>query len=513
MLQTPILQPIIIIYHPLKGKQTAGEDLIPAFLLKDCATYLAPVLHKIINIILKSKIFPDKWKVSKIVPVLKSGDNSDINNYRPISIISNVSKIFERVIHNRLYPVLHQQISTNQHGFIRGRSTTTNLMHITQVISSALDNRLQVDVLYTDFSKAFDSINHQILLHKLNNIGACDSLLQLFFSYLDSRSAFVSYNNHKSHMFITQSGVPQGSILGPLLFLLFINDLILSLNCSVLAYADDLKMFNVITNVNDCEVLQRNLDIINHWCDTNCISLNINKCNVVSYCKRKNPIRFNYSVQNSSITRTELIKDLGVLFDSSLTFSPHVNKTRNSALQTWGFIKRTCKDFTQAAVFQTLYYSLIRPKLEYACLIWCPFYKKDISLVERVQGRYLKFMYFKMHRTYPNRDINYTELLQQFDETSLNLRRSILGLTFLHGLINNKIDAIELLSFLNFKIPTFQARKSVTFCNPIPHTNILLSSPINRMCNDFNLIADKCDIFFSSISIISNEFSNYDAKR
>ena len=220
--------------------------------MKDCATYLAPALILIFNGALSSGTFPDKWKISKIVPVFKSGDKCNISNYRPISLLSNLSKIFERVIHDRLYPILHQHISMYQHGFIKGRSTTTNLMHITQIIASALDNRQQVDVLYTDFSKAFDTLNHIFLLEKLSNVGLSKSLICLFHSYLSSRSSFVTYNNFHSYSFAVQSGVPQGFFLGPLFFSIFINDLISSLNCPVLAYADDLKIFTMVSNTENC---------------------------------------------------------------------------------------------------------------------------------------------------------------------------------------------------------------------------------------------------------------------
>ena len=175
-------------------------------------------MHNIINKIFQYNYFPVKWKVSKITPVFKDGNKADIHNYRPVALLSNLSKVFEIVVHKRIYPVISQYISENQHGFISGRSTTTNLVQISQYIATAMDQKQQVDVIYTDFSKAFDSIDHSILLGKLDSFGFDINLLMLFKNYLENRSFYVSYNNFCSQLSTAPSGVPQGSILGPLLF-------------------------------------------------------------------------------------------------------------------------------------------------------------------------------------------------------------------------------------------------------------------------------------------------------
>ncbi|KAJ3661981.1 hypothetical protein Zmor_006351 [Zophobas morio] len=189
-----------------------------------------------------------------------------IPNYRRIGILSNFSKVFEQVLYSAIYNHVKNYISPQQHGFVSGRSTVTNLATVTQYLAEKIDNRGHVDIIYTDFSRAFDTIQH-ILLHKLSYFGLTDSALALIRSYLYDRVAYVFYNGYASSEFIVASGVPQGSNLGPLLFTLFINDLLLQLSCPALAYADDVKLYHEISSVGNMDLLQLNLNRIIQWCE------------------------------------------------------------------------------------------------------------------------------------------------------------------------------------------------------------------------------------------------------
>nr|CAI5866027.1 unnamed protein product [Callosobruchus analis] len=236
----------------LPNKLTAGEDMIPSFLIRDAAHVFVEPLSKIFNCAMSTATFPTKWKCARVCPILKTGDPGVIENYRAISILNNFAKVFEMSIYNCIYPLTAHLISDSQHGFMRNRSTVSNLTEITQEIAEVLDNKSQIDVIYTDFTKAFDKISHQRIIDKLQLFGFSERLLNFFSSYLNERLQYVSYNGFKSHSYIVTSGVPQGANLGPLLFLYFINDLSNILTCHKLLFADDLKIYSQINDITDC---------------------------------------------------------------------------------------------------------------------------------------------------------------------------------------------------------------------------------------------------------------------
>lgn len=490
-----------------KNKFTAGPDLIPAFLLRDCASVFTSPLTKLFNLCLKTCSFPHIWKYTKVCPVYKKGEKSNIKNYRPISIFSNFAKTFEMIIYDTIYTDIKQYISCFQHGFVRDRSTVTNLMSITQSIAENIDNGAQVDVLYMDLSKAFDRIDHNLLLSKLENVGFSKHLLIFLKSYLSGRYQFVQVNGVRSANFLSTSGVPQGSILGPLLFVVFINDVVDTLGVDCLLYADDLKIFLPVTSLQDCHRLQEELDRVYDWCTENKLAINISKCQVMSYTTKQHFINFDYSLDNTVLSRPTTLHDLGVIFDAKLSFVPHIEHVVNEACRLYGYIVRSCRDFSNIDTLRLLYCTYIRSKLEYSSAVWYPGYLTHRELLESVQRRFLKFLSFKADGVYPPVGFPNNKLLQRFALSSLNDRHDCSLQVFLYKLINNEIDSPTLLAKLNFLVPRSGSRHSNTFYLPTPHTNVLKFSPVYTMCETYNMINSKYDLFSCTAKEIKRAFS------
>lgn len=486
----------------LKNKLTSGPDLIPSFIVRDCGNVFSLPLCILFNISIKTATFPNIWKLAKICPVFKNGDLALICNYRAISLLCNFAKVFEIVLYNRIYLSTKLLISPFQHGFMENRSTVTNLVIFTQFVSDILDEKGQVDVIYTDFSKAFDRIDHCILLNKLENFGFSADLLLFFKSYLSDRKQFVIYNGFKSSIFTASSGVPQGSNLGPLLFLLFVNDLCSEIDCQKLLFADDLKIFQSISSVDDCIVLQSELDKVQNWCNFNNLNLNAAKCKIVTYTKKQSRYEHNYNIDGTVLDRQNSIKDLGIIFDSQLSFTQHINNKSSEATKMLGFIIRNCKTFTNILALKVLYFSYVRSKLEYGSIVWNPYYSVHKLTIEKVQRKFLKFLSYKTDGIYPERGFDHAILLDIFKFDSLEMRRCCSSLTFLYKLLHNKIDCPIIVSQIPFNVPRPHSRQNLTFYCNLARTNVLLKSPIQNMCENFNKLSDICDINSDTIDKI-----------
>ena len=459
----------------LPNKMTSGHDLIPSFVVKDCAVAFIPPLLILFNHILKESTFPKTWKLARVCPVLKSGSPNNLENYRSISILCNFAKVLEIALYSQIYSQIKPFISPHQYGFLEKRSTTSNLAIINQFISDSMDNSEQVDVIYTDFSKAFDRIDHYTLLNKLDGYGFSNSLVLLFTSYLDNRLQYVTYNGFKSNLYSSTSGVPQGSNLGPLLFIIFINDLSQILECNILLFADDLKLYTTVKALDDCALLQLQIDIVERWCNVNKLCMNISKCKVCSYTLKSVPISYDYTYNSTLLSRCTSTKDLGILFDSKLSFVGHIQQITSSALKMLGFIIRNCGCFTNIVALKSLYFALVRSKLEYGSLIWYPYYDIYKNSLERVQRRFLKFLAFKLDGTYPERGCNHANLLSRFNLLSLEHRRITASLIFLFKLLHNLIDSPALLSQVLFHIPRLNSRQDLTFHCATPRNNEITS--------------------------------------
>lgn len=493
----------------IKPKATVGPDKIPAFLVRDCAYIFVTPLTILFNLALKCQEFPYLWKSSKIIPVHKKNDKNLIENYRPITIINNFSKCFERVLHSALYFPMKNLIDTRQHGFMKGRSTTTNLITITEYISDAINANSQVDVIYTDFSKAFDRLDHRILINNFTYLyGFSSCLTNLFISYVEKRPQHVECFGRSSVKIVATSGVPQGSILGPLFFNSFINKISENLKVNSLLYCDDMKLYCRIDKREDCSQLQADLNLVNEWCKHNNLPLNPAKCSIVSYSLKKQPIVVDYSIDDVLLPRSTHFKDLGVIFDSSLSFTLHFSDIVKRSYRMLGFIIRNSQNFNNVLSLKILYFSYVRSILEYASQVWSPYYQNHIKEIENIQRKFLKYLWYKCDGVYPEIGFSHERLLERFSLKTLDERRKSADMQFLFKLINGLIDSPEILQLLDIQVPRLSARNPQTFYLSRPRTNIDKFSPLRRACNLYNSVQDQFDILNSSLAAIKRVHFN-----
>lgn len=488
----------------LNSNKGCGPDLIPPLFLIESADQLCKPLEIIFNKSLSEGVFPSVWKNASITPIHKAGDNSDIKNYRPISILNCFSKIFERIIHNKLFERLRNKITVNQHGFFKQRSTLTNLLDFSEYVYASCDLNYGVDVIYTDFQKAFDKVNHDILIKKLRRSGVDELMLKWISSYLKNRTQYVIINDMKSHTISPSSGVPQGSILGPLLFILFINDIVEGLECPVLLFADDLKIFLSIKSISDCQRLQNDLNRLHDWCVINDMNLNIDKCFVLKIKPRVSSI-FNYSINNIDLVSKDQVKDLGVIVDNKFKFNIHIQYITNKSLKILGLMMRTCSDFKNISSFISMFNGLIRSNLESVTTIWNPVYGCHKLTIERVQKKFTRFLYYKSGIPYEQ----YNSRLKRYGLVSLESRRIIFDELALYK-ISNRLIETKLTNLIRHRARlTYNMRFSVCFDLHTYKSNFRTHSPLVRLQTNHNNIFNNFDLSMFSFHVFKKQITNF----
>ena len=436
----------------LKPNVANGADNISPVFLLNCADELCTPLANLFNLSLSKGVYPTILKRNNVIPIFKKGKKNSIENYRAISIQPIIGKIFESFVNDALRNHLKLLICDQQHGFVTGRSTASNLAIYTEIISKCFDDKSQLHSLYTDFSRAFDTVPHNLLLFKMcRQFGIEGNYLEWFESYLTNRYQRVVLDGEKSEWVSVTSGVPQGSILGPTLFLMYINDLPDVLQHSrCLLFADDAKFFKEIANVDDCHSLQSDMNNVVNWCKHWRILLNIKKCFHVNFSMlRSRNIDWVYFINDQCIEKVSSIKDLGVTFTYNLNFSTHINNIVKKSMQMYGFMKRILKPVCDPAVYISLYHTLIRSRLEYCSFIWSPLAQSYSDKIERVQKNFFRFLAYKCNL----HNMSYVDLCIHFKFQTLKSRRDMLDVRMLNKILTNRIDCPELLSFVSFNVP------------------------------------------------------------
>ena len=389
---------VITILNTMQNKKSTGMDNISTEYIKLAGPVLASHICTIINQSIREGVYPSQWKISKIIPLFKHGNRSDPNNYRPIAILSCVSKLLEKHVHNALYKYLQNNklLSSSQSGFRAQHSTQTVLTKILNNWTEIINEGKLVGCVTIDLTKAFDLLNFNILLAKMKLYDFSEHTLLWFNSYLNGRSQKVLINDEISENNNVSFGVPQGSVLGPLLFSLFINDLPLYvINCIIEMYADDTTLYLYDLTIGGLETkLRSDLFNVENWCKMNHLVVNTSKTQSMLICSKqkrlllKNPV-LNLKFCNSSIECVSSLKLLGLLIDNELTWKQHVDKVLKTVSCLVGVLFRI-RPFVTTNVLILFYNACILPHFDYCINIWgntCELYTRKLFIIQKRAAR------------------------------------------------------------------------------------------------------------------------------
>jgi hypothetical protein len=372
----------------LPANKAAGVDDIQGKLLVETVDTISNSLCMIFQKSLQDSVVPLDWRRANVTPIFKKGAKYLPENYRPISLTSQVCKILERIICDCIIVHLNKfnLIRDTQHGFRKGKSCLTNLLSFMHYVNRSVDDGEQVDVVYLDFQKAFDKVPHKRLINKLKAHGIEGVVLHWIQSWLQGRQQRVVLNGEASDWSDVVSGVPQGSVLGPLLFLIYINDIDSDLTSRLLKFADDTKLFRAISNQNDIDLIRADLSKLNDWSNRWLMPFNIDKCKVLHIARDVHATE--YFIGDNKLAAVTSECDLGVIVQSDLKVSLQLSKVCKTANRILGMISRTFT-YKSADIVVLLYKSLVRPHLDYCVQTWRPHLTKDIhvELIEKVQKR------------------------------------------------------------------------------------------------------------------------------
>ncbi|MES9884550.1 MAG: reverse transcriptase family protein [Sedimenticola sp.] len=403
----------------LKVSKSQGPDKCHPKFLVETIESLAKPLTLLYNKSLNESKIPDIWRVANISAIHKKGPKIKAENYRPISLTSVVCKNMERVIKDRItsHMEANNLFTKHQHGFRKGYSCVTQLLEVCEKWTEELDSKNNVDVIFLDFQKAFDSVPHQRLFKKMEGYGIRGKVLKWVMDLLTNRKQRVVLNGESSEWSSVTSGIPQGSVIGPTLFLIFINDMPEVVNNIVKMFADDAKIYARVNTVQEAANLQNDINNLQKWSEKWQLKFNGAKCKHMHLGKDQEFSKYNMKIgdEEKIIQEVNEEKDLGVVMDKNLKFVAHIQTVVKKANRMLGVIKRTFK-YIDKEVFLNLYKALVRPHLEYASNVWSVIYKKDATLIENVQRRATRLMKNIRHKTY-------TERLKSLGIPSLQYRR------------------------------------------------------------------------------------------
>lgn len=420
--------------HKLKTNKSAGPDGIFPRVLKELSEIIYKPLARIFRQSLKTGEIPEDWKQGNIIPIYKKGDRTDPGNYRPVSLTCITCKIMESIIRNKLQSFIENNniLRDSQHGFCKGRSCLTNLLAFFEEATKCFDVSRAYDIIYLDFQKAFDKVPHGKLIFKMRSVGITGSISDWVQNWLRDRTQRVVVGGVCSEQGIVGSGVPQGSVLGPLLFLIYINDLDRDIESTLVKFADDTKLGGLANSLESTKVIQEDLNRIQKWSETWQMKFNITKCKVL-HVGNKN-VRQDYFMGGTKLECAQVEKDLGVIVDQSLSSSSQCAAAVKKANRMLGYIAKSI-EYKSKDVILSLYNTFVRPHLEYCVQFWGPYHKKDIEALEKVQRRATRLIPCIKDKSYEER----LKMLNLFKLSKRRLRGDLIEtFKFLKGI--NKVN-------------------------------------------------------------------------
>ena len=427
--------------NDVNPNKAAGPDGIPSRFLKEFSEQISPGLTLVMQASLKQSTIPDDWRHALVAPVFKPGknDKSKASNYRPISLTSISCKIMEHIIHSNIMSHFDntQILTDTQHGFRKHRSCESQLTTTIQDLAKSLNEAKQVDTILLDFSKAFDKVDHNKLCLKLYHYGVRGNTLEWIKDYLSKRSQTVVINGANSEKSPVISGVPQGTVLGPLLFLVYINDLPVLVTCKIRLFADDALIYRVIDSINDAILLQEDLNQLIKWESDWSMEFNADKCKVLRITNKRIIINQPYAMHGQILEVVDSAKYLGVYIHKKLSWNTHIDYTVKKANQTRCFIQRnlrSCHPNTKLQCYKTY----VRPILEYGSIVWDPHSAANIHKLEMVQRKAARFI------TNDWRQMSSpTMMLRNLDLKTLQTRRKVNKVKFMHKILHGPVESLS----------------------------------------------------------------------
>ena len=481
----------------LKVSKAPGPDAISTRIVKECADELCPGITRIFQRSLDTGVLPEDWTSANIAPIFKKGDRHLAENYRPVSLTPVLSKTLEHIVFTNMVRHLEENkvLTPLNHGFRAGYSCETQLVITIDDLTRNFDQGYQTDVAILDFSKAFDTVPHSKLLQKLSSYGITGNLHQWISAFLCNRRMRVVLDGEASEETQVLSGVPQGTVLGPLLFLVHANDLPERVLSQVRLFADDCLLYRTIKDINDHLALKNDLLQLQEWAKDNGMCFNTKKCYILSI-PPKSGKKFDgfYELNNTILQEVSSNPYLGVELSKDLTFSTHISNICSRASSTLGFLRRNLQH-TPSHLRRNAYFSLVRSTLEYAATVWDPVSKAEIDQLENIQRRAARFI----SKDYKSREPGcVNNMLKTHDLQPLEDRRKLLRLTFLFKIYEGLVPAIPPETYLTKMNPSQKRQiKARTFTDCVS---------TNFVSNYQSMNSKRLELITSTTDVYSNSF-------